>query len=441
MGIFSTKPLPDNGHSPLSARVRAASFRLFDSGLKVIADTIADFRETSASLYTGNYGRATHNITSILNTSKSENLGAFLTDVVSRLGDCSCASIYVKINTNGSSEKPHLEQYVTLNRNPKGEYVQTFNQSTLELTSPTDMRILYSRNMRGAFLDPQNSMMLDFSLDPKDHTFVPKTLPQSSTLQTVTIPLTFDGTETGLLVLSGTDLSLATSSRVITPETMKESLAYLADVSRMIALIFEKALDSLTKLQPRGVFDRELRKSITNYRTLGSTPDSRANFSLLLMDIDHFKRVNDELGHLAGDDVLRSVANLTTRAIRFERRDGERDLLSRYGGEELVALLPGCNLEDGVKIVDRIRRNIDSIPQLDSGQKVTLSFGLVDSNNAFADYVFSDDYLVAAKRMIKGADDGLYYIKHNGRNNLTLARANGAAANPFDYQLVYEQGS
>jgi diguanylate cyclase (GGDEF)-like protein len=122
--------------------------------------------------------------------------------------------------------------------------------------------------------------------------------------------------------------------------------------------------------------------------------------ALLLIDVDHFKRINDEHGHDAGDAVLKGIVSV----VRSHSRAS--DLLFRMGGEEFVLLLPGTRDEDAMKIADEIREAIAAAPLLD-GAKVTASIGVG----------------VAAPRdsvesWIKGTDAAMYVAKESGRNRV-----------------------
>ncbi|AEK60956.1 hypothetical protein CFU_1124 [Collimonas fungivorans Ter331] len=133
----------------------------------------------------------------------------------------------------------------------------------------------------------------------------------------------------------------------------------------------------------------------------------RRQLTLILMDVDHFKTVNDRYGHQAGDQVLRVVADLCRRHHR------KVDLLARYGGEEFLLMLPEIDLSQGFAAAEKLRCAIDSCDcQLDGGEivNVTASFGVV----AFE----CDNDL---ESLIGRADQALYQAKHSGRNMVVAA--------------------
>jgi diguanylate cyclase (GGDEF)-like protein len=125
------------------------------------------------------------------------------------------------------------------------------------------------------------------------------------------------------------------------------------------------------------------------------------NFCIMIMDVDHFKNVNDEYGHAAGDDVLRTTAEILTRELRQD------DIVARYGGEEFLMLLPMTELSSAEMLVERLRSTIEKQTYLFEGVRisVTASFGITQ-------YALND----TADKMIDRADKALYQAKLAGRN-------------------------
>jgi two-component system cell cycle response regulator len=132
--------------------------------------------------------------------------------------------------------------------------------------------------------------------------------------------------------------------------------------------------------------------------------------SLMMLDIDHFKAVNDSFGHDAGDEVLKAVALRARRVVRAA------DLMCRIGGEEFVIVMPETPLEIAQRIAERVRISIESEPfAIGAGRapiRVTISIGLADrGRDANPDF------------LLKRADRALYQSKHAGRNRVTTAEA------------------
>ena len=132
----------------------------------------------------------------------------------------------------------------------------------------------------------------------------------------------------------------------------------------------------------------------------------RINLSMavLLIDIDHFKKVNDQYGHLCGDDVLRHLAKEIARILRSS------DVLGRYGGEEFCVFLPNTTEGDAVGLAERIRMGIEASPLKMSRAaiKTTVSIGVADSVRAGYDF----------KGLVATADSAMYAAKNSGRNRV-----------------------
>ena len=159
--------------------------------------------------------------------------------------------------------------------------------------------------------------------------------------------------------------------------------------------------DPLTGLLNRRAFMRRLEEERSRYLRYG-----RAG-STILIDIDHFKRVNDTLGHDAGDRVLVGVASL----LRESSRDGV-DAAARYGGEEFAILLPDTTLEGSAQMAERVRRRLETLA-FDTPfgpYRCTASFGV-------AAFEPADD----VGTLLKRADEALYRSKEAGRNRVTVA--------------------
>jgi two-component system cell cycle response regulator len=130
--------------------------------------------------------------------------------------------------------------------------------------------------------------------------------------------------------------------------------------------------------------------------------------SIILADIDHFKRVNDTLGHGAGDEVLKQVAQRLKQTLR------PYDLVGRYGGEEFILILPGCSLEIGARRADEIRKLVGKDPIVTpfGTTSATVSMGVTATS-------LTRDGTVA--ELLHEADMSLYAAKKNGRNRIEIA--------------------
>ncbi len=151
--------------------------------------------------------------------------------------------------------------------------------------------------------------------------------------------------------------------------------------------------DSLTQIYNREAFSRFVDAKIDNYKY------HRNNFVLAILDIDHFKKVNDTYGHLAGDEVLKKLAYLVKTHIR------KNDVFARYGGEEFVLLLD-VDMEKSKYVIEHLRASIEK-ERFDDVGNITCSFGLTE-------YKKNDNI----KSMLKRADEALYRAKESGRNRV-----------------------
>jgi len=161
-------------------------------------------------------------------------------------------------------------------------------------------------------------------------------------------------------------------------------------------------VDFLTGVGNRHYFDGIIRQEIKRHERLGS------KFSVVMIDIDHFKNINDRFGHGAGDLVLNQVANIIKENAR------EIDYIIRYGGEEFLVILPHTNKQSAHRFAERLRKTIENHNFIiDKGQrvKITISIGISEFDPK-ADKNFEE--------VLKSADAALYNSKEKGRNRVSV---------------------
>lgn len=165
------------------------------------------------------------------------------------------------------------------------------------------------------------------------------------------------------------------------------------------------SLDGLTGIANRRVFDEFIKKE-----WLRAARDHRS-ISLIMIDIDHFKKFNDGYGHQGGDDCLRKVANALVATVKRPS-----DLVARYGGEEFGVVMPDTDREGAANIAEALREAIDSmnIPHEFSttSDHVTISLGVA---------TMPPSGVTAPEELISRADEALYLAKESGRNRFQLA--------------------
>jgi polar amino acid transport system substrate-binding protein len=123
----------------------------------------------------------------------------------------------------------------------------------------------------------------------------------------------------------------------------------------------------------------------------------------MIIDIDHFKRINDSYGHVVGDEILKRLAQLLTAHVR------ENDVVGRWGGEEFMILCPETDAEGARALAEHLRQRISQTDFSLGTMKVTASFGVTD---------YRDDEML--EETIKRADLALYQAKHDGRNRTVV---------------------
>lgn len=160
--------------------------------------------------------------------------------------------------------------------------------------------------------------------------------------------------------------------------------------------------DSLTSLANRGHWESCMQNEFARVRRY------QGMASLILLDIDHFKAINDTYGHQAGDEVLRQVAAIIRESLRDTDKPG------RYGGEEFAVLLPNTDAENALILAERLRNAVAShdFNCEQNHLKLTVSLGVAQLDDAMPDYL----------KWVEAADHALYQSKHAGRNQTSLHR-------------------
>jgi diguanylate cyclase (GGDEF)-like protein len=164
--------------------------------------------------------------------------------------------------------------------------------------------------------------------------------------------------------------------------------------------------DSLTWLYNHQYFQNHMDN------LLSSAKREKEPLGFIIMDIDYFKKFNDNYGHQAGDLVLKKVAKMLTSELRGA------DIVARYGGEEFVAILPGRDMEASYRIAERIRKLFENMPfkYETHDLKITISAGV-------SAYMPSIDMTATKELLIRYADNALYEAKEKGRNRVVVHKA------------------
>jgi diguanylate cyclase (GGDEF)-like protein len=231
-----------------------------------------------------------------------------------------------------------------------------------------------------------------------------KACPEGGT--TLCVPLVAGGDTQGVLAIADQELD---DSRVDFAQILAEQLGLsLANLKLRETLRQQSIRDDLTGLYNRRYFDETLDREISRIRR------SRGELALLMVDLDRFKRFNDEFGHSAGDAILQALAHALEHNIRTS------DVPCRYGGEEFSLVLPDTSLQEGRDRAEQIRRRVEEMRINYDGRllpSLTASFGLA----VFPLHAQSSHDLVRA------ADRALYKAKEAGRNRVEASEAASSA--------------
>jgi diguanylate cyclase len=165
----------------------------------------------------------------------------------------------------------------------------------------------------------------------------------------------------------------------------------------------ESQVDPLTEVGNRKFFDREIEHAVAEASETG------APLTLLMIDIDHFKKFNDSYGHQVGDQVLRLVARTLVESLKG------RDVIARYGGEEFVILLPQTKVVDAEKVANQLRATL-STKQL-KRRSTNESLGVITVSIGAAEYAKGEHI----DRFIERSDQSLYKAKQTGRNRVVTS--------------------
>jgi two-component system, cell cycle response regulator len=277
-------------------------------------------------------------------------------------------------------------------------------------------RIKLTRNQEGFVLDRDldyqisidDPLALKLQQQPQCHCLeeLEQLCPSSEALSVIRslkpsliIPLTARSLLTGIILLG---------ERISDSFYCEEEQQYLTDIARMAssaiynAILFEMSTtDMMTRLKFRHYFTTVVSDKISDQA-------DRLHFSVIMLDIDHFKRINDTYGHSAGDDVIKTVGSIILDNLR------QNDMGVRYGGEEFLVYLEDTREEEAFEIAERLRQKIENCQFLFEAckEQITVSAGI-------ADYEASRDH--SPEACVRRADAALYHSKRNGRNRSTRA--------------------
>ena len=251
--------------------------------------------------------------------------------------------------------------------------------------------------------DPPSMALLDWMLPGIEGIEICRRIRQLGTNETYiyTVMLTAKNQRQDLLVAMGAGADDYLAKPVDPSELRARILVGKRILELQQRLRFAATHDFLTNLLNRSEILAALHREFSR-----SGRDGKAA-TIILCDIDHFKRVNDSLGHAAGDEVLKEVARRLKSILR------PYDVVGRYGGEEFLIILPSCELASGVRRADQLRKLVANAPiRTPFGEtSVTISMGVT---------VTSLDLEWTVADLLNQADVSLYAAKNNGRNRVEI---------------------
>ena len=325
-----------------------------------------------------------------------------LTSTAGRLEDASDPHDVAQIVLDGATEALAIPRALLI-ASPAGRPPELLAYHG-ELTPPTDLPATVDTVVRRAW--DGHTPQLVKKLDPIEDAYLAALIPDGTNI--AVLPLFAEGQPIGAMVIEHSGRTQRIERRVLA--TLGQFAAHASLALRNSWLLQEiqkmAATDGLTGIANRRTFEDVLDREISRARRNGD------QVTLVLLDIDHFKKLNDTHGHQTGDDVLRAAG----AALAAQCRDF--DTPARYGGEEFVVILPSCSPRESLVAGDRLRM---AIADADLPVKVTASAGVASFPTHASD----------PQGLIKAADEALYESKRSGRDRVTRSRRSPATDGVF----------
>lgn len=181
----------------------------------------------------------------------------------------------------------------------------------------------------------------------------------------------------------------------------KLALRTMNDIKRLSMFQQESVTDGLMGIKNRRYFDQKIIEEVTLAQRY------KIPLSVIMLDVDHFKKINDIYGHKIGDEVLKNLSGLILEVVR------DTDIVARYGGEEIAIITPSCGKQEAALLAERLREIIEKTTMVTVGStqeviQVTVSMGVCAMSHMITD----------KEALIEEADSALYLAKKQGRNRV-----------------------
>jgi diguanylate cyclase (GGDEF)-like protein len=292
-------------------------------------------------------------------------------------------------------QKAFQVSHVSLLLREEGDLVMRAHQGTLTLCTPPGGRFPVSQEPWSRVISNSGTFI------EKDLSAAPESLRLfRESASRMSIPLVSFGQTLGVLTLHSSQPNAFRESELQPLESVADICANSIQNAHYIERVKQLAyLDGLTGIFNRRFFELRIMEELERARRYGT------GMAVIMADIDQFKRLNDEFGHLLGDEVLRQVSSLFHQQLR------KIDVVCRYGGEEFAILLTQITTQQAIAIAEKLRRLVESFQFPGVPRTITISAGVA----AFPAHGQTRD------EMVRAADSGLYAAKQAGRNRICLA--------------------
>ncbi|MDD3174400.1 MAG: sensor domain-containing diguanylate cyclase [Herbinix sp.] len=279
------------------------------------------------------------------------------------------------------------------------ERIKYLNAQAVELLC-ADGADLIGRNLSEYFVNPQDVKVLNESFtinkNVSKNDISMKRSDGSRFIGFVTvIPSIYEEEEVALSCI----VDMTEQKKV--EETLKWNNDCIIELNKELTNINSNLINKSIKDGLTNLYNHQYMNEVLEVK-LQEISKTNENLCLMMMDIDHFKRVNDKYGHLTGDKVLTVVAEI------IMKNTSNNDYIGRYGGEEFIVVLPNNDLETAAAIAENLRWNISNFDFGLDGLKVTISIGVVQYTGEKSNF------------LINRADRLLYQAKSNGRNRVEI---------------------
>ena len=304
-----------------------------------------------------------------------------------------------------------LDHYLTVERIKKGFSTRSFDESLNAISDIATPEMIAYQTFQALILDFARKRTLTFNLRPNDFTFTAAQLAIPGEGMRCILPLYAEeagkGIRFGVMSFNGKDTLL---SAVNEPgRVSRVVLGTLASITSLVSHIINKGLDRTTFL-PR---KEEFMAAIGELESAWNS--QKQNFSIVMIDFDGFKAVNDKHGHINGDIVLRALAETIVNSTRV-KHGRYLDKVFRWGGEEFVIIVQD-DVENVAILSERIRQNIENarvvLPDCSETVNVTCSIGIAEAKT-----VFTGDAKIMD--LLKAMDHALYKAKGRGKNRTVI---------------------